>query len=181
MQQYEYTVVPAPLRGEKAKGLKTTADRFAHTLTATLNAMAADGWEYVRAETLPAEERSGLTGRNTTWQNLLVFRRPMPGAAIAAAPSTAPSASASAPAAVAEPVTPPAPAPVPPAAPSPAPVAAPTPAPAPQPSVAASSGGPRFASPVRLNEGPRAPAPSSPQVPDPIAPSAGPRLGPAEK
>lgn len=37
--------------------------------------MAAEGWEYVRAETLPSEERSGLAGRNTVYHNVLVFRR----------------------------------------------------------------------------------------------------------
>ena len=39
--------------------------------------MAANGWEYVRAETLPCEERSGLTGRTTVYHNVLVFRRPL--------------------------------------------------------------------------------------------------------
>lgn len=97
MQSHEYTVVPAPSRGEKAPGLKTTADRFAHTLAELLNRMAVDGWDYVRAETLPAEERSGIAGRNTVWQNVLIFRRPIAAAdprrgdapAEHAAPSTA--------------------------------------------------------------------------------------------
>ncbi|KEO51303.1 hypothetical protein [Thioclava pacifica] len=75
MQQYEYKVVPAPARGEKERGLKTGADRFAHTLSAVMNEMAAKGWDYLRAETLPAEERAGLTGKTTVYHNLLVFRR----------------------------------------------------------------------------------------------------------
>ena len=75
MSSYEYTVIPAPARGEKTRGAKTGIDRFAATLTDTLNQMAGDGWEYVRAETLPAEERSGLTSRTTVYHNLLVFRR----------------------------------------------------------------------------------------------------------
>lgn len=75
MQQYEYRVVPAPLRAEKARGLKTGADRFAHTLTGLMNAEAREGWEYLRADTLPSEERSGLTGRTTVYHTLLVFRR----------------------------------------------------------------------------------------------------------
>lgn len=73
--RYEYTVIAAPSRGEKAKGAKTPADRFALSLTAELNRMAAEGWDYVRAETLPSEERSGLTGRSTVYHNVLVFRR----------------------------------------------------------------------------------------------------------
>ncbi|MDT9702510.1 hypothetical protein, partial [Streptomyces sp. P17] len=49
--------------------------RFAFTLTGVLNDMASEGWEYLRAETLPSEERSGLTSRTTVWHNVLVFRR----------------------------------------------------------------------------------------------------------
>lgn len=73
--RYEYSVIPAPARGDKAKGAKTPTDRFALSLTAELNRMAAEGWDYVRAETLPSEERSGLTGRSTVYHNVLVFRR----------------------------------------------------------------------------------------------------------
>jgi hypothetical protein len=41
-----------------------------------MNELAQDGWEYLRADTLPAEERSGLTSKTTVYHNLLVFRRP---------------------------------------------------------------------------------------------------------
>lgn len=76
MQRYEYKVVPAPARGEKAKGVKSTDARFALALTRLMNTLAADGWEYQRAETLPCEERTGLTRSLTvTQQHLLVFRR----------------------------------------------------------------------------------------------------------
>ncbi|MER5170503.1 MULTISPECIES: DUF4177 domain-containing protein [Thioclava] len=81
MQEYEYKVIPAPVRGERDRGMKTPEDRFANTLTATLNAMAVDGWDYLRAETLPAEERSGLRGKATVYHNMLVFRRAKPAAA----------------------------------------------------------------------------------------------------
>ncbi|PFG63940.1 hypothetical protein AXZ77_2563 [Thioclava sp. ES.031] len=76
MQHYEYKVIPAPARGDKERGLKTGADRFAHALSGVMNEMATRGWEYLRAETLPAEERTGLTGKSTVYHNLLVFRRP---------------------------------------------------------------------------------------------------------
>lgn len=72
---FEYKVVPAPTRGKKAKGVKSAADRFAHALSEVMNALAAEGWEYLRTDTLPAEERHGLTGRTTVFQNMLVFRR----------------------------------------------------------------------------------------------------------
>ena len=75
MQAYEYTVLPAPSRGEKVRGARSGAERFAHALTMEMNRMAQAGWEYVRAETLPCEERSGLTSRTTVYHNVLVFRR----------------------------------------------------------------------------------------------------------
>lgn len=75
MQKFQYKVVPAPRRGEKVKGAKTTEDRFAHALTQFMNELGAEGWEYVRADTLPCEERAGFTGTKTTYQNMLVFRR----------------------------------------------------------------------------------------------------------
>ena len=75
MNRYEYKVVPAPKRGEKVRGARHVEDRFAHALMTLMNRMGRDGWEYQRADTLPCEERSGLTGRSTTYQNMLVFRR----------------------------------------------------------------------------------------------------------
>ena len=87
---YEYKVVPAPHRGERAKGVKGTEARFALSLGNTINAQAAEGWEYVRAETLPCEERSGLTGKTTTFMNMLVFRRAVEVAAPVEAPVETP-------------------------------------------------------------------------------------------
>ncbi|TAG12749.1 MAG: DUF4177 domain-containing protein [Rhodobacterales bacterium] len=75
MQRFEYKVIPAPKRGEKARGIKTTEDRFAYALTLLMNDLGAEGWDYVRADALPCEERTGFTGVKTTFQNVLVFRR----------------------------------------------------------------------------------------------------------
>lgn len=75
MQRFEFKVIPAPKRGEKARGVKTTEERFALALTSLMNQLGAEGWDYVRADTLPCDERVGLTGSKTTFQNLLVFRR----------------------------------------------------------------------------------------------------------
>lgn len=75
MSTYEYKAVPAPTAGTKAKGVKTVEDRFALSVTDVLNDMSADGWEYLRAEALPCEARKGLTGREITTQNVLIFRR----------------------------------------------------------------------------------------------------------
>ena len=75
MPHYEYKVVPAPTKGLKAKGLRSTPDRFANALATVMNEQAADGWEYQRTDTLPCEEREGLMGKTTVFQNMLVFRR----------------------------------------------------------------------------------------------------------
>lgn len=74
---FEYRVIPAPNRGQKAKGLRTPADRFSNALEQKLNELAVEGWEYVRADTLPSEERQGLKGRKTVYQSVMVFRRPL--------------------------------------------------------------------------------------------------------
>lgn len=75
MQRFEFKVIPAPKRGEKARGVKSTEDRFALALTSLMNQLGAEGWDYVRADALPCEERAGFTGTKTTFQNVLVFRR----------------------------------------------------------------------------------------------------------
>ena len=77
MIRYEFKVIPAPRRGEKARGLKTTEERFAQAMTTLMNTLGREGWDYVRADTLPVDERAGLTGTKTSYQNMLVFRRPL--------------------------------------------------------------------------------------------------------
>lgn len=98
---YEYKVVPAPMRGTKAPGVKTPEDRFALSLETAMNDLAADGWEYIRADTLPCEQREGLMSKTTVYQNMLVFRR-------AKVVNTAPKMKAQRPAPVAPSITPPA-------------------------------------------------------------------------
>lgn len=75
MTTFEYSVIPAPKRGLKGRGIKGGEAQFANALTQLMNQAAAEGWHYMRAETLPSEERQGLTGRTTVYQNMLVFRR----------------------------------------------------------------------------------------------------------
>ena len=43
MQRFEYKVVPAPRRGEKARGVKTSEDRFALALATLMNALGREG------------------------------------------------------------------------------------------------------------------------------------------
>ena len=75
MPQYEYKIVPSPRKGEKARGAKTVPERFALALSTLMNQLGQDGWEYLRADALPCDERVGLTGTRTTFQSMLVFRR----------------------------------------------------------------------------------------------------------
>lgn len=116
MQRYEYKVVPAPRKAVKVRGAKTTEDRFAVMLEELMNQLGAQGWDYVRSDTLPVEERQGLTGRATTYQSMLIFRRAVESAMTQ--PTAVPATAAPAP-------VPPAPAAEPVAAqPSPQPLAA---------------------------------------------------------
>lgn len=73
MPQFEYKVIPAPAKPGKAKG--AAEDKFAAALADALNAEGRSGWEFLRAETLPVEERQGLTGTKTVFRSVLVFRR----------------------------------------------------------------------------------------------------------
>ncbi|MBR2658053.1 DUF4177 domain-containing protein [Yoonia sp.] len=104
---YEYKVVPAPLRGTKAPGVKSYEDRFALTLETTMNEIAADGWEYLRADTLPCEQRDGLMSKTTVYQNMLVFRRTKPSSSAPKMKPQRQAPAAPAPTAVAPPVAPP--------------------------------------------------------------------------
>jgi hypothetical protein len=75
MPYYEYIVVAAPEKAPRVKGLKGTA-RFAYALQEVMNDLAQDGWEYLRAESLPDTERKGfMGGSETVTRNVLVFRR----------------------------------------------------------------------------------------------------------
>ena len=77
MDQFEYKVIPAPRRSVRVKGAKGFDGKFAATLEKAINELAADGWQYLRAESLPADERHGITMRKTeSYQNVLVFCRP---------------------------------------------------------------------------------------------------------
>jgi hypothetical protein len=103
MTAFEYRVVPAPKRGVKTKTAKTAEERFAVALAEVMNALGAEGWDYVRSDMLPCEERSGLTGKATVYHTVMVFRREIVAAAVVA-PAMAPVAAAPTPAAVATPV-----------------------------------------------------------------------------
>lgn len=77
MTFYDYKVVPAPKQLKRVKRVTSTAELFCATLSEAINTVARDGWEYVRAETLPATEQGGLFRRGAeVIETVLVFRRP---------------------------------------------------------------------------------------------------------
>lgn len=76
MSQYEYAAVPAPRQVPKVKGVKGAETRFAHAMTELLNTWSAEGWEFVRAETLGFDDKGGLLGKASSGQaTLMIFRR----------------------------------------------------------------------------------------------------------
>lgn len=75
MAEYEYKVVAAPRKTKSFKGVRAHEDQFAAVLAELMNEMARDDWEYLRAESLPCEEKTGITSRVVSYQNVLVFRR----------------------------------------------------------------------------------------------------------
>lgn len=86
MTRYTYKVIPAPAKGRKSPGVKGAEARFAHGLEEVMNEMAAQGWEYLRADILPSEERQGLTSSTTVYRSVLVFRREAKGTGSAERP-----------------------------------------------------------------------------------------------
>ncbi|PCJ76438.1 MAG: DUF4177 domain-containing protein [Rhodobacteraceae bacterium] len=76
MSTFEYKTICAPRKALKIKGVKGTDNRYAQTLTDAINAQAADGWEYFRAESLPVDEKTGMMGKTEEkYLSLLIFRR----------------------------------------------------------------------------------------------------------
>lgn len=73
---YEYKCVGAPEKPKRKRGAKTRSDRVAHAMQALIADEAVEGWEYLRTDLVPVEERSGLFGRtHEVHRAVLVFRR----------------------------------------------------------------------------------------------------------
>ena len=178
MTSHDYRVLPAPRRGVKVRGARSPEERFAKAVEAEMNRMAAEGWDYLRSDILPCEERQGwFRGNATVYRTLLVFRRPVAAEAAAtlpaldaAVPATAPAPLSALPEPWPEPFAEPRPAPrleprAPPRpAPEPRPALDPRPAPEPRPQ------------PPRAMAPPLAPLPPrrTPPIAAPEAPLAGP-------
>lgn len=98
MMRYEYRVIPAPTKAGKAKGEKTPEGRFAAELQRLLCELGAEGWSYLRTDTLPAQERAGLTSSREVWRTMLIFQRPLPEPEKTATPPSMPAPTVPAPA-----------------------------------------------------------------------------------
>lgn len=76
MPVFEYKVLPAPNRPKRKKGVKGNSGRFAFALEEAINEAAAEGWEYLRADSMPVQERQGLMRSAVeTYHTVLIFRR----------------------------------------------------------------------------------------------------------
>lgn len=74
---FEYKTVGGPERGRKRKGCRTASERVAAAMEELIQTEAAQGWEYLRTDLVPVEERAGLFARRQTMHcAVLVFRRP---------------------------------------------------------------------------------------------------------
>ncbi|MEM8842220.1 MAG: hypothetical protein AAGD47_10640 [Pseudomonadota bacterium] len=89
----EYKTVGAPLRGRRKRGAKTRSDKVAAAMQEVLEREAVDGWQYLRTDLIPIEERRGWFGRaQEVHRAVMVFFRDVsvpPAAQSAAHPAAA--------------------------------------------------------------------------------------------
>ncbi len=73
MRSYEFRVVPVPARSDR-KLAEPGQDPLTATIEMAMNAMAVEGWEYLRSETFTLA-RGGWFRRGRVEQPVMVFRR----------------------------------------------------------------------------------------------------------
>lgn len=74
MTKFEFRAIPCPERALRQRDLPAGADAFCETLSAAINDLAGEGWDYVRAETIEVKTRRGFRTRKAD-RTFLVFRR----------------------------------------------------------------------------------------------------------
>ena len=73
---FEYKCVGGPERPKRVRGARSRSDRVALAMEEIIGAEAVDGWEYLRTDLVPVEEKSGLFSRTQeVHRAVLVFRR----------------------------------------------------------------------------------------------------------
>ncbi|MGB0854022.1 MAG: DUF4177 domain-containing protein [Pikeienuella sp.] len=91
MSSAEYKTVPAPRRVKKIKGVKGAEATLAKMVEEIISEQASAGWDYVRTDTFPVEEKSGLfSARETVLKGVMVFKRGGQAPAYAPPPQAAP-------------------------------------------------------------------------------------------
>ena len=76
MSSTEYKTVPAPRRIKKIKGVKGPEATLAKMVEEIISEQASSGWDYVRTDTFPVEEKPGLfSSRETVLKGVMVFKR----------------------------------------------------------------------------------------------------------
>ncbi len=76
--KYEYKAVGAPEKGKRKRGARSASDRVAVAFEEILSEEAVDGWEYLRTDLLPVNERAGMFSRTQEMHRaVMVFRRPL--------------------------------------------------------------------------------------------------------
>lgn len=73
MTKYEFRAVPCPQRAQRNRRLAKGTDAFSDTLTAAINELSVEGWDYIRTDTIEVK-KSGLLSRAQE-RSFLVFRR----------------------------------------------------------------------------------------------------------
>ena len=88
---FEYKCVGAPERPKRLRGSHSRSDRVALAMQEIIGAEAVDGWEYLRTDMVPVEEKAGFFSRpQEVHRAVLVFRREAATAQPAPAPAPAP-------------------------------------------------------------------------------------------
>lgn len=78
MTGYTYKTVAAPRRLKKVKGVKGQDALLAHSVEELIAVEAAQGWEYLRSDTFPVEEKGGMFSKAAvTDRAVLIFRKPI--------------------------------------------------------------------------------------------------------
>lgn len=73
---YEYKCVGAPEEPRRQRGVRAWSDRVALAMQEVIAAEAVDGWEYLRTDILPVEEKDGFFSRaRRVNRAVLIFRR----------------------------------------------------------------------------------------------------------
>ena len=73
---YEYKCVGAPERPKRQRGVRGRSERVALAMQEIIAGEAVDGWEYMRTDLVPVEEKAGLFSRtHEVHRAVLVFRR----------------------------------------------------------------------------------------------------------